>query len=98
MIPEMIAASNDIHAGSKNIRGFSRRDAIASRRVFTIRDDHIKIMPLTQIGQQFLHCLATGRPYNIANEQQLHTTTVAVVGLQRNLLVIRDCSVTIGSP
>ena len=55
-------------------------------------------MPLTQTGQRLLHCLATRRPYNIANEQQLHTRTIVVVGLQRNLLVIRDCTVTIGIP
>ena len=94
----MIAAGNDINAGSKNIRSLIWRDTITPRRVFTICNDHIEIMLHAQIRQQFLHCLATGRPYNIANEQQFHTATVAVVGLQRNLLVIRDYAVTIGNP
>ena len=76
----MITASYDIHAGSKNIRSFIGRDPITSRRVFAICNDHIEIMLHAQIRQQFLHCLATGRADDIANEQQLHTATVAVVG------------------
>ena len=76
----MIAAGNDINAGSKNIRSLIWRDTITSRRVFTICNDHIEIMLHAQIRQQFLHCLATGRADDIANEQQLHTATVAVVG------------------
>ncbi len=65
----MIAAGNDIHAGSKNIRGFFRCYAITSGRIFTICNNHIETMLLPQMGQQFPHCLATGRPYNIANKQ-----------------------------
>ena len=62
LVPQMVAAGDDIHAGREDFPGGFGRDAGAAGGVFAIGDDEIERMLFTEFGQQVLTALRPGWP------------------------------------
>ena len=76
LIPQMIAAGDDIHAGGKDFFSRFGRDAGAARGVLSVGDNEIQAMLVAQLGQEFRDRAPARLPHDVADEEQFHPATV----------------------
>ena len=67
-IPNMISASQNFGACSKQFLSQPRRDPKPRRRVLSIRDAQIHVMLLERIGQPIVNDLPPRRSNNVPNK------------------------------
>src|SRR5581483_324433 len=72
LVPEMVAAGDDVHAGGKDFRGRLGRDAGAAGGVFASGDDEIGRMLAAHPWQEFLHRPTPRFTNNVPDEKNLH--------------------------
>jgi hypothetical protein len=72
LIPQVIAASDDVHAGVKDLGGGFEADARPARGIFAIGDDHVDLMPVSQQRNQMFHRPPSRSSYDVANKQKFH--------------------------
>ena len=72
LIPQMVAAGDDVHAGGKNFPGGFGRDAGAASGVFAVGDDEIERVLFVKFGQEFLDRITPRPPDDVADEEQFH--------------------------
>src|SRR5262249_29038470 len=76
LIPQMIAAGDDINPGSKDfLRGFNG-DPRTPGGVFPVGHDHVQRVALTEFGHQLPDGAPAGLTDNIGDKQQFHRPTV----------------------
>ena len=73
LVPEMVAAGDDVHAAGEEVRRSFRRDAGAAGGVLAIGDDDIERVTTPQDRHQFGHGLTSGRADHIADEEDFHS-------------------------
>jgi len=72
MIPQMIAAGDDVHAGGKDFLRGGRRDARTAGGIFPVGDDEVDTVLLPQFRHEFLDCATAGLSHDVTNEKNLH--------------------------
>ena len=72
LIPQMIAAGDDINAGGKKFARDGRRDAVAAGGVLAVGDDEIQRVFLAQARQDGFDGLAPRFAHDVADEENFH--------------------------
>jgi hypothetical protein len=92
LIPEMIAAGDDIDAGGKDFIGHLGCDARAPSGVFSIGDHDIDPMLESQHGDEDFHRPTTGFTHNVSDKQELHRGEIkwALVGGKPSLRAFQN--------
>ncbi len=72
LVPQMIAAGDDVHAGGKNFLGNLGRDAVAAGGVFAVGNDEIELVLFAEFGEKLFDRVASGLAYDVADEEQFH--------------------------
>lgn len=72
LVPEMIAAGDDIHAGGKDFLGGFGRDAGAASGVLAIGNYEVQRVLGAESGQEFLDRAAPGMANDVTDEEQFH--------------------------
>ena len=84
LIPQMIAAGDDIHAGGKDFLGGPGGDATAPGGVLAVGDDEIQPMLLAQFRQQRLDRHPAGPAHYVTDEENFHAPQLITKGRQRH--------------
>src|SRR5262249_21186177 len=80
LVPEMIAGSDHIDAGGKNLGGSVECDARAAGGIFAVGNNEIEVVLLAQFRHGFGHGAATWLAHDVANEKNLHCGSVGGAG------------------
>ena len=76
LVPQMVAAGNDVHAGGKNVPGGHGRNTGAAGGVLAVGDDEIERVLFAKFGQEFLDRVASRPPDDVADEEQFHNRQI----------------------
>lgn len=74
----MIATGNDIDACGEYLLGRLNGNAGTTGGVFTVGDDEIQGVLLTEFGKQFLDCAPPWLANDVADEKQFHAGRLVV--------------------
>jgi len=72
LVPEMIAAGDDVDARREDFRRRGRGDTGAAGGVFAVGNGDIHTLRLPQMGNQLLNRAPPGLPHDVPNEKQFH--------------------------
>src|SRR6266700_4829267 len=76
LVPEMIAAGDDIDAGGEDFVGGLDGYAGTAGVIFAVSHDQVHGMLLSQLGKQFLDRAPARLPYDVRDKQNFHPSTV----------------------
>ena len=78
LVPKMVAAGDDIHAGGKNFFGGPGGNPGSAGGIFAVGDDEIERVLFTESGQEFPDGSPAGLAHDVADEEQFHKPNLIV--------------------
>ncbi len=72
----MVAARDDIDAGSEELLGSLWSNSRAPCGVLAVGHDHVEPVLLAQPGDQFLNRASSWLPYDVGDKEKLHRDTL----------------------